>query len=64
MENQSEYKTAIFAVQKLLLGAIPILRQHIFGLFGPYPPYQHKYSTERQQKGPFSRPTYPVLFQT
>ena len=34
--------------------AIPILRQHIFCLFGPHPPtyqpYQHKYSTERQQK--------------
>jgi len=24
-----------------------------------YPPYQHKYSTKRQQKGPFSRPTHP-----
>ena len=34
------------------LGTIPILRQLIFGLFKPHPPYQHKYSTERQQNCP------------
>ena len=28
-----------------------------------HPPYQHKYSTERQQKGPVSIPTQPVFFQ-
>ena len=26
--------------------------------------YQHKYSTERRQKWPFSKPIYPVLFLT
>ena len=49
----------LFSTSQLELGAIPILRQHIFGRFGPHPPYQHKYSTKRQQKGPFSRPTHP-----
>ena len=29
-----------------------------------HPPYQHKYSTERQQKLSFSRPTHPVLLLT
>ena len=39
------------------LGTIHILRQHIFGLFLPHPLCQHKYSTQRQQNWPFSRPT-------
>ena len=29
-----------------------------------HPLYQHKYSTQRQQKGPFFRPTNPVLLMT
>ena len=29
-----------------------------------HPPYQHKYSTEREQNWPFSRPTNPVLLLT
>ena len=37
------------------LGTIHILRQHIFGLF--LTQCQHKYSTQRQQNWPFSRPT-------
>ena len=47
-----------------LFGTIPILRHHIFGIFGPHPPYQHKYSTEHQQKWLFSRPTHPVILLT
>ena len=46
------------------LGTIHILRQHNFGLFltpaYPHPLCNHKYSTERQQNWPFSRPTHPV----
>ena len=47
------------------LGAIPILRLYIFGIFGPtHLPYQHRYNTERQEKWPYSRPTHPDLLLT
>ena len=45
-------------------GTVHVLRQHNFGLFWPthfMVLNQHKYSTERQQNGQFSRPTHPVL---
>ena len=57
------------AKKKIVSGTIPILRQHIFGLFLTHPPThplevinQHKYSTERQQNWQFTRPTHPVLW--
>ena len=39
---------------------IHILRKHILAFLYPTPPYKHKYSSERQQNWPFSRPTHPV----
>ena len=46
------------------IGTINILRQNNFGLFLTHPLwiYQHKYSTERQQNWPFSRPTHQGFF--
>ena len=46
---------------QVVQGTIPILYQHIFGLFLTHPLCQHKYNTERQQKWSFSNLTYPVL---
>ena len=42
--------------QKIAKGTIHVLRQHNFEVFLTH---QHKCSTERQQNGPFSRPTHP-----
>lgn len=46
------------------LGTIPLLRQHIFGLFMTHPLCHHNYSTECQQKLTFSYATLPVLLLT
>ena len=52
---------------KVCLGTIPILRQHILGLFGPHSP-THLISMNTvlnvRKKWPFSRPTHPVLLLT
>ena len=42
---------------------ILLLRNHIFGLFGPSNPLcQHKYHTEREQKWPIFQPHPPSPF--
>ena len=49
-------------LSRYVLWTIPILRQYICRLFQTQPLCQHKYSTDRQQKLPFSEPTQSSCF--
>ena len=68
ISNQND-RCVLFCFQKCIffvLGTIPIICQHFFGLFVTHLPMhyvstEHEYSTERQQKLPISKPTPPVL---
>ena len=50
--------SCVFLTIKGSLGTIPKLRQHIFGLFLTHPTTMSAYSTELQQKWPFSEPNH------
>ena len=58
LDDRRENTTLVGMHTCIYLGTIPILGQNIFGLFGPHPPYQLKYITERLQKWSFSKPTH------
>ena len=59
------YALCVHECVLVALGTIPLLRQHIFGLFLTHPPtISAKYSTERLQNWSFSDPTHPAFLLT